>query len=890
MDRVRSFLNLERGEEMPVFLLFSYLTLIMTSYIITKTVRDGLFLQKFSAYMLPWVYLGIAAIIGFVVSIYVKLSARVGQTTVVVGSLLFFIGNLLLLWWGVRRQWTPTTWIFYVWASIFGIIVVTQVWTVANQVLDLRQAKRLFPLISSGAILGSTLGGFTAARLGKLKSVGTDNLILVLIPLLVLTGIIAQILLVRHSHSRVPQRKKQEQINFKTALRTIKNSPYLKLIVVLLALSNIVTLVVGIQFGAIVQDAFATKNQITAFMGSFIAYFSLFSFFLQVLAGSWLVEKFGVRWIILVLPLALTAGTLILVALPLVLWAGIVLKGSDHTLRYSVDRATTELLYLPLPQSTKAEVKAVTDMVMQRVADGVGALLVLLMTLGLEARQLKQVSLCILDLSLLATWVATALRTRREYVRVLWGVLLEGRDLGKEVIGTIVDRHSLPSVKTLLAAKDEDVVLRGIELAVGAGHLKWIPRELVAHPSARVRLKVMEILPLTERELLERARNDTNSSVRASAIVRVAQQTSVVGRRGEALTQYLQSSDLRVRLSALVALAREREPLARGTLKKALDRIAAELPPDSGAWKDVAETLGEISHPEAAELHLRLFQHPDPTVKKQAILSAGPAGHRELVPFLIPLLSDAEWAPDARLTLREYGYRILGALSDTLRDPTEDIEIRRNIPLVLAYIPDQPSVDILLDALEDYDGLVRYRAIRALGKLRLVDPSLHFDPQKVVTSIRDDGKKTIGFQQAQASLYPQDGSKDLLLQLLKDKFERGKDRVFRLLALLLPPRAAMGSIIVIREGDRLATAKVIELLDNLLPGKLKDVVLPLIEPSARWLKSDRTRQQILAGFLSDPDPILRDCAADAVRKKRWPEVTGLEPLLARVEEGMSHGR
>lgn len=229
-------------------------------------------------------------------------------------------------------------------------------------------------------------------------------------------------------------------------------------------------------------------------------------------------------------------------------------------------------------------------------------------------------------------------------------------------------------------------------------------------------------------------------------------------------------------------------------------------------------------------------------------------------------------------------------MADTLRDPTEDIEIRRNIPLVLAYIPDQTSVDILLGALEDYDGLVRYRSIRALGKLRLVDPSLHFDPKKVVTCIRDDGKKTIGFQQAQASLYPQDGSKDLLLQLLKDKFERGKDRVFRLLALLLPPRAAMGSIIVIREGDRLATAKVIELLDNLLPGKLKDVVLPLIEPSARWLKLDRTRQQILASFLNDPDPILRECAADAVRKKRWPEVTGLEPLLARVEEGTSHGR
>lgn len=887
MDRVRSFLNLELGEETSVFLLFSYLTLIMTSYSITKTVRDGLFLQKFSAYMLPWVYLGIAVLIGFVVSIYVKLSARVGQAAVIVGSLLFFISNLLLLWWGVRKQWTPTTWIFYVWTSIFGIIVVTQVWTVANQVLDLRQAKRLFPLISSGAILGSALGGFTAARLAKVKSVGTDNLMLVLIPLLLLAGIVAQMLLARHSHSRVPQGKRQKQINFKTALKTIRDSPYLKLIVVLLALSNIVTLVVGIQFADVVKHAFLAKNQITSFMGSFIFYFSLFSFLLQVLAGSRLVERFGVRWIILVLPLALTGGTLVLLAFPLALWAGIVLKGSDHTLRYSIDRATTELLYLPLPQSTKAEVKAVTDMVGQRVADGVGALIVLLVTLVLRG---GQVSLCILDLILLAIWLGIALRTRREYVRVLWGVLLEGRDLGKEVIGTIVDRHSLPSIKTLLASKDDEVVLRAMDLAVGVGHLEWIPHALISHPSTRVRLKALEIIPLTELELLERAQNDSDSSVRASAILRVARETSAIGHHSAALAQFLNSTDLRLRLSALMGLARQHEPVIPGTVKKALDQIAAELPADSGAWKDVAEALGEISHPEAGELHLRLLQHPNRTVKRQAILSAGPAGHRELVPFLIPLLSNPEWAPDARLTLREYGYRILGALADTLRDPTEEIEVRRNIPLVLAYIPDQPSVDILLDALSDYDGLVRYRAIRALGKLRLVDPSLHFDPRKVVTGIREDGAKTLGFQQAQVSLYPQDGSKDLLLRLLKDKFERGKDRVFRLLALLLPPRAAIGSILVIREGDRLATAKVIELLDNLLPGKLRDVVLPLIEPSGRWLKSDRTRQQILASFLSDPDPILRECAVDAVRKKRWPEVAGLEPLLARVEEGKNHGR
>jgi len=104
MDRLRSFLNLERGEEAPAFLLFACLALVMTSYTITGGGRDGLLLYKFSAYSLPYVCLGLAAIIGFVVSLHVRFSARVGQAAVISGSLLFFVGNILLQWWAVRVE------------------------------------------------------------------------------------------------------------------------------------------------------------------------------------------------------------------------------------------------------------------------------------------------------------------------------------------------------------------------------------------------------------------------------------------------------------------------------------------------------------------------------------------------------------------------------------------------------------------------------------------------------------------------------------------------------------------------------------------------------------------------------------------------------------------
>jgi len=112
MERLRAFLNLERGEEIPVFILFSYLTLALTCYMITKAVRDGIFLHKFSAMALPYVYMGIGLVIGFIVALYIRLTAKASQVWLISGSLFFFLTNVLLLWWAVRLQWAPAPWVF----------------------------------------------------------------------------------------------------------------------------------------------------------------------------------------------------------------------------------------------------------------------------------------------------------------------------------------------------------------------------------------------------------------------------------------------------------------------------------------------------------------------------------------------------------------------------------------------------------------------------------------------------------------------------------------------------------------------------------------------------------------------------------------------------------
>ena len=71
----------------------------------------------------------------------------------------------------------------------------------------------------------------------------------------------------------------------------------------------------------------------------------------------------GVGFALRVLPVTLGAGTVVLLIAggffpALLLAAGLVLKVGENGLRYSLDQATRELLFLPVPDSLRTKAKA----------------------------------------------------------------------------------------------------------------------------------------------------------------------------------------------------------------------------------------------------------------------------------------------------------------------------------------------------------------------------------------------------------------------------------------------------------------------------------------------------------------------------------------------------
>jgi ATP/ADP translocase len=114
MNWLRARLHVESGEEMPCFLLFLYLALIFTSFLIIRTAKDALFLTKFSAETLAYLYVAVGVVMGLVIPLYFRITSRLGLAALITGSLAFFISNVLLLWWAARVRWSPLPEVFYV--------------------------------------------------------------------------------------------------------------------------------------------------------------------------------------------------------------------------------------------------------------------------------------------------------------------------------------------------------------------------------------------------------------------------------------------------------------------------------------------------------------------------------------------------------------------------------------------------------------------------------------------------------------------------------------------------------------------------------------------------------------------------------------------------------
>jgi AAA family ATP:ADP antiporter len=899
LSRLRRFLDVRPGEGLPVLLTFSYIASVVAAFLLAKPIRNSLFLRQYGPYAIAYVYVTVPLVLSIFVPAYTRVAARLGSRTVTVGTLLFFTTNVLLFWYLLRfhRFWLLPG-MFYVWVNCFAVIAPVQAWTFANSLFDTRQARRLFGLLGSSASLGAIAGGVLARFLvGPVG--GTVNMLLVLAALILgAAGIVtvANAVIPRTSPAR---RGRPVTRPFLETAREIAHSPYLRLIGALLFLVAVVTQWAGFQLNIVADRRFGgDADALTRFFGTFNFVLGAFSFVLQMVVTRRLLRNFGVAVTILTLPIALGLGSALVVLVPGFV-SVIFMNALDQGLRFSVDKATYELLYLPIPLAQRFRLKSAIDILVNRVADAVGGILFGIATRGflmIDGFQLGLRGTAAINLGLIGVWGAVAWRLRREYVRTIQDSIHRHRLDTERASASILDRSAADALTTKLQADDPAEVRYALSLLEAQQKQDWQPalRDLLSHPEADIRRRVLSMLSgAGDRHIADRVSvmlRDPDLGVRTEALLYLSREIGIDPL--QRIQEIGEFEDYSIRAGMAAFLASPGRSQNVEAAHAILDGMVRQRGPEG--VRDRLEAarviaLNPESFPDLVEILLR---DENDDVARQSVRSADALVSPMLVPALVSLLARPAVADVAGAALARFGDTIVPMLGQRLRDAASSLELRREIPGVLVRIGSPAAVEVLLDSLLQSDATVRHRVIASLNKLEVRHPGVRLDRGVIELLLAAEIAGHYRSYQVLGPLLAQFRHNDPGVEMMRQTMDQELERIFRLMALLLPEGGLHDAYIGLRSSSPMVRANALEFLDNVLKPELRQVLVPLLDAQVtteeRIALANRivgapleNAEQAVATLLASEDPWLRSSGVYAVGAL---QLHGLAEQLLKFED------
>ncbi|MEZ5542307.1 MAG: Npt1/Npt2 family nucleotide transporter [Pseudomonadota bacterium] len=401
-------------------MLFTNFFLIIAALYHLKPASRSLFITALGSDKLPYVWIATAVALGLIISLYHRLVARHARIHVVLGTCAVIITCLLLFYLQLNRGGFVQAFAFYIFVDMLSVILVEQFWSLTNTIYDTRAGKRWYGLIATGGLLGGVAGGAMSNLFIARMQLDTTDLLLVAAAII---GVLAALTLLMGrfglyaEHPGVRNHGGLASGHWRDILR----HRYLFLIALILLLAQMVEPLVEFQFMKVVEDSIADREARTAYLGGFFSVLSTVAIGINLLVTPLVHRWLGALGGLFAQPLAVLAGSFWYMT-QATLQAGAFLKISDRGLSYSINRASKELLYIPIEPVLIFQAKAWIDMFGYRLFKVLGSVLILLLTQWLPWR-IGAGELGWLVVAVCLVWLLTLLRLGAEYRQVLARVL-----------------------------------------------------------------------------------------------------------------------------------------------------------------------------------------------------------------------------------------------------------------------------------------------------------------------------------------------------------------------------------------------------------------------------------------------------------------------------------
>jgi AAA family ATP:ADP antiporter len=865
--------DIRAGEFKRAFLMMLYIFLVISSNLILKPTVISLFLSEFGVDQLPIVFIFVAVFAAVGIAIYSHSLKTTSINLIIVRTFLYSNLSFFLFWILIEVNFLNgwALYLFYIWVAIFSVLSASQFWIFANLIFNTREAKRLFGFIGAGAIAGGIFGGYLTSILAGI--IGSENLILISIAML--SGCIPIVNYlwknnVLNYQSHVKQMK-STKVFTDHPIKMIKSSRHLTYLASIVAISVIVARLVEFQFSAIASSEILNEDELTSFFGFWFSNMNIISLIIQLFLTRRVVGVFGVGSSLFFLPAGIFIGTFAVFISPH-LWAAILLRISDGSLKQSINKSSMELLALPVPVEIKKQTKSYIDIFVDSFATGVGGVILLVLSSGFNI-SIRYISLG--TIILLIGWLYIVFQVRKEYLNSFKLKLENNKDSIDKKKYDLNNESVLGGIIKILTTGTEKHIIQTLNVIKEVQNDKLLPtlESLINHPSSKVQLEVLRNLYFYKshnyKKEVELLINDPDEEVRIAAfhyLFEHAPEDSL-----NLMNKYINHPDTKINSSALVSLAAEVKDNSylkdQFNLDKIIDEKLNRLKKKS--ISDTLElekitTVRVISIASLTEKYSEInnfLQDSSVRVVNAAIESIGHILLREFIPVLIEKLDSPETARAAILTLRMYGDTAIFKLSKKFNDPQTDKQTKKNILEVIETNGSKDSVNLLFSALEKEDYWLQKDILKTLNNLKKNFPMLKFDWDRIVHKLYDEVKLELEIisslylqthieEKEEVEGYQTEKGKKIftarknLISLLEKRMDSGLERIFRLLGLKYPPDDMIEILNSIQSSKEDLRSNAVDFLDNLLDVNLKKLIIPLIEITI----SEKISKEILAQY------------------------------------------
>jgi HEAT repeat protein len=857
-------LQIRRGEgKLVAFLTALFFVVNMGGEIASPGV-EAMFYARFGVNYLPYLYVALGGVT-MITSLLLSLTiSRFSPRQLYLGLPLALASTLIVSRLLVSMKFTWFYPVLWLWMYLLWALQALFTWGLAGKVCDARQAKRLFPLLGGGGILGGALGGLlTKPLVGVL---GAENLLLFWAGALLISVGLVRLLITKSAQQ--PKHSRWESApglldEIRKDFRFVRNSSLMRWIAVGALLFAVLLFSLAFPFSKAVANWFSTEDQMAGFLGLFQGLTTGVALIVSVFLANRLYAALGFMASILAYALIYLAGFSVLLV-SATFYLLVIVRFAQTVWMLGVSDSAYHATFNLIPENQREQTRTFINGVPYQIGVIMTGLILIVGQEWLRPQHLFLIGIVAAAMTAVVIW-----KGKQAYKTSLMEALQAGQPIvffdERAPFGGL--RRDAIAVETVLAG-----------LTKPDPRLRYVSAEILAD------------MPVAgAASLLVKALEDPEGSVRAAALRALA-------RAGETsalleVSACLDDPDVDVRLAAMDALYR----LAKfpGGVSSRLEACLDD--PEPRVRAQAASLLLQLGdHPRARGVLPPMLASADPQVRRaalQAYASWGDAGSYERVEEFLQDPAPAVRQAAARALAKIDPARARPRLVEVLAD--ENRAVRELAAVLLGEMGAQALPEVL-EALKD--PALENGALQALRYLPV---------EAGANEVRSYGREKSEIARRYGMLWRSlfglaqlTQGMDLLAGALLDVARRHAIRSIQALGTLEAPPLELSVLAGLESANTSLSANALEVLENMAG---RDLLRPLFflwepvsavraeekapakagEKPAAQLKDGDRQVATLLELLQEPDEWICACAVLASADVDDPR---LRPALTRLAQ------